>query len=792
MSGQLNEGYFSKSEDNQSLIDGLDLHKLRRVFVKSLPIVLLIIATAVSVAAIAIRYTKDLYESTSVLQIDIKSEAKVLGFKSFEEDINNLAREIEIIKSGLFLEKVAEALNFDVSYYQYGDILFEERYRLSPFEVHQISVAPEMRNRKVDLEIIDEDQFEIKYTVGERQFTDIYSFNDTVATDMLQIVVLPTRNFKESIGNKYFFTINSQASVVKLINKNLKVEPLDFKAKTIEISFKDHNRQKARDIVEAIDTLYLYYTQLEKNKANKQKINFLNEQLSQTEEKLTELENYFENFTIDNKTTNLDANLLRTIQMLEELDSQKYVIQRQLRAFNAMYDHVTKETEFVLDPSNIYFLSPDMKKEQERLNQLCQEKNSLLNSYNENTLAYQKKDQEIIFIKERILQYIQSSKKRLLENLKNLEKSRRNLEADFIELPAKRTEYSKTERYYGLYEDFYLTLMKNKAEFELAQAGTVTDYRILSSASIPQTPISPSKPIYYSIGLVAGLLLSFIFVGVRYLLHNKITTQQDLEQASQAFVLGTVPYHASKEINQSRLVVTKHLKSSISEAFRTIRTNLEFLNGEHKRNVIAITSTVSGEGKTFVATNLAGIIRLLNNRVLLIDLDMRKPRLHEVFDHAHKNKGLSTILIKKHNLEECIQQTEFENLDFLPAGPIPPNPSELVLSSTFTKLMHQLEQQYDVVIVDTPPVGLVTDGIQALKIATMPIYVFRADFSKKTYINNVNHLRKVHKLNNLSLILNSMSNSKVSKYGYGKGYYEDEGPRSGRKLQLKKLLPFRS
>jgi tyrosine-protein kinase Etk/Wzc len=145
MSGQLNEGYFSKSEDNQSLIDGLDLHKLRRVFVKSLPIVLLIIATAVSVAAIAIRYTKDLYESTSVLQIDIKSEAKVLGFKSFEEDINNLAREIEIIKSGLFLEKVAEALNFDVSYYQYGDILFEERYRLSPFEVHQISVAPEMR-----------------------------------------------------------------------------------------------------------------------------------------------------------------------------------------------------------------------------------------------------------------------------------------------------------------------------------------------------------------------------------------------------------------------------------------------------------------------------------------------------------------------------------------------------------------------------------------------------------------------------------------------------------------------
>jgi len=192
---------------------------------------------------------------------------------------------------------------------------------------------------------------------------------------------------------------------------------------------------------------------------------------------------------------------------------------------------------------------------------------------------------------------------------------------------------------------------------------------------------------------------------------------------------------------------------------------------------------VSGEGKTFIAANLGGIISLLNNRVILIDLDMRKPRFHEVFEATDSNKGLSTILIKKHNIDECINKTSLENLDFIPAGPIPPNPSELILSGQFEHLMRYLEQNYDVIIIDTPPVGLVTDGIQALKIATIPIYVVRADFSKKIFIKNINRLIKIHTLKNLSLILNSLKKSSVNKYGYGKGYYEDATSKKKNKIK---------
>ena len=199
------------------------------------------------------------------------------------------------------------------------------------------------------------------------------------------------------------------------------------------------------------------------------------------------------------------------------------------------------------------------------------------------------------------------------------------------------------------------------------------------------------------------------------------------------------------------------------------------MNGHDRKPIIAVTSTVGGEGKTFIAANLGGIISLLNNKVILVDLDMRKPRFHEVFDDTDTSKGLSTILIKKYEVEDCIQKTDLDNLDYIPAGPVPPNPSELILGGQFERLMKYLESKYDVIIIDTPPVGLVTDGIHALKIATIPIYVVRADFSRKSYLKNIERLIKVHKLKNLSLLLNSLRKSPSGSYGYGYGYGQNYG-----------------
>jgi len=783
------ERNFIDSDGGESPMEMLDLGKLRDRIVHNLPLIVVLLLACIAVSYLSIRYTPSLYQSSSVLQIDVKSDAKLLGFKSFDEDINVLAREIEIIKSRLFLNKVAEALNWPVSYYQYGDILFEDRYPLNPFKVSVIQCPPEYYDKPIDLNLLSDTEFSIEIQAFDGSLkSQVFHFHDTIEIENLKIVVAPLLNYAQEIDNRYFFKINSLNGLVNYLDASLTVEPLDFKSQTITVSFKDYNREKASNIVMAIDTLYIYYSQLEQNKANKQRIDFLNLQLKQTEEKLSELETYFENFTIANRTTNLDANLAKTIEILEQLDSQRYATQARLKLCNTLYDKVVMSAEFDLNPSEITSFSGELSGELERLNKLYEEKRVILGSNNENTFAYQKKNEEIEFLKNRLAGSLESARKNLYENLDRLQKRKTQLESDFVSLPGKRTEYTKTERYYTLYEEFYLSLIKNKAEFELAQAGTVTDFRILSSASAPSAHISPNKILYYSIGVVVWVFISFLFISIGYLFDNKITSQQELERISSAFVLGSIPNYSNKILKNSRLVINNNLKSEISEAFRTIRNNLEFLNGHHKKTIISITSTISGEGKTFIAINLGGIISLRGQKVLLLDLDMRKPRFQEVFPDTHTTKGLSTILINKHSVEECIQKTAVENLHYIGAGPIPPNPSELILGGAFERLIEKACETYDTIIIDTPPAGLVTDGIQALKISTLPIYVFRAGHSKKIYLKNVNRIIKVNKIKNLSLILNSVKKSSADSYAYGTNYYEDEKPSNWKKIR--KLIPL--
>src|SRR5690606_37482133 len=253
-------------------------------------------------------------------------------------------------------------------------------------------------------------------------------------------------------------------------------------------------------------------------------------------------------------------------------------------------------------------------------------------------------------------------------------------------------------------------------------------------------PISPQKGLITSSAIIIGLLLSMGIIIIKYLMHNNITSLSEITRLSNASIsiLGMIPKY-KKDIPTSQLLIDKSPKSMISEAFRSLRTNLQFM-GEVDRNAdartVAITSTTSGEGKTFVAINLAGIIAYSGQKVIVIDLDMRKPKIHLGFD-VDNIRGMSTVLIGKSPLMDCIQKSKVDNLDFITAGPIPPNPAELIISSKMKEVLAQLKRDYDVIIIDNPPVGLVTDGIQMVKEADHPIYIFRADFSKKQYVQMV-------------------------------------------------------
>ncbi|GJM28622.1 MAG: tyrosine protein kinase [Cyclobacteriaceae bacterium] len=757
----------------------IDLEKLYTVLAKSWIWILVIIVITNISAYLVIRWTKPVFESYSDLRLNIKNDASVLGLLEVNEEasLNNLSGEIELLKSKLFFDKVIQTLDLDISYYSVGNILEDEKYRSSPFKVRYNLNGGWAYDKYFTVVIENQEQFILSFPNGSNIPDKVCKFGENIETEHISLR-LNLNKPVEQIGEQrlYSFRINSRPSLINYIDENLNVEPLNLTANTIRISFRDHNRFKARDLVNAIDTIYLGYSKETKNKANQQRIAFLDDQLLLTQHKLQDYETYFESFTIRNKTTDVQSDLNTTIKAIAALDSQNVVLQKKLSNLQELQSNLTQK---VGQPESLLQYSgynEDINTTLHQLDELVKERELLKISYNDNTFAVTKVDQQINSLRQQLGNFLSGYEKELKDEGLVIRSKRLTLEQRLRTLPAQGTEFTSNQRNFSLYEEFLLTLMQLKAEFQVAQAGTVTDFVILSAAILPDAPVFPNKLIIYGLGIVSGLIFSFLFVGVRYALHNKITSQSELERITTLPILGVVPRYLKEKLDLSKLIIDKNPKSPVSESLRSIRTNMEFLKVSSAKKIISVTSTVSGEGKTFLAINLGGIISLSKQRVLLVDMDMRRPKIHLAFDNIEVNKGLSTILIQKHSLKECLVRTSLEHLDYLPAGPTPPNPSELIMGPEVDELLDQMKQDYDTIILDTPPVGLVTDGILAMKKADIPVYVIRADYSRKDFVNTLNRLATTNRFNNLSIVLNSVqiTNKKGYGYGYGygKGYYE--------------------
>jgi len=763
--------------------ESIDVEKLSAVFRKNLLwFIIIFFATNLS-AYLFIRYTKDLFESESELKLDIKRDATELGIKPMIEDqnLNIVSGEIEQIKSKLFFSKLIDSLDLSVSYYSAGKVLKDEMYKRSTFRVALSSINKFHYDTPIYFDFVNKNQYSILIdNPGKAKATG--TFGVPLEVDGTMLTIVKTKHFVENDGNDYYFVINSKASLIEYISKNIQVDPLNFNANTIRISFQDYNALKAHEIVNKIDSLYITYSNQQKNLANKQKIDWLNNELAQVETRMGGFEDYFENFTLKNKSSDLTLDLKRTIVAINKVDSQRYELNKKVIEINSLLEEI-QSGKIATANQHYKFLPEYLNKRMEDLSKITHERDQLSLAYNENTFAFRQKEQELKTVQDLLFNQLLEIKKEWLTSLAELSKRKDQLEKEFAGMPDKNTQFTKNQRYYKLYEEFYLSMMQSKAEFEIAQAGSIPDFKILSSATLPIEPISPKRYLILGIGFVAGIVLNFFLLGILYVLNNKITSAKELETGTQIPLLGMIP--VSRHSAESLFHVIDNPKSIVSEAIRTLRTNLEFFNTGTKSKVITITSTISGEGKSFLAMNLGGVLAMSRKKVVLIDLDMRKPKNEKYPAGNDLSKGMSTILIKKNTWTECVTKTSLENFDFIPSGPHPPNPSELLLNGEFTDVIEELRKAYDFVVIDTPPVGLVTDGIMAMKRSDLSIYVFRANYSKKAFMDNLLRVITINKLVHVSTVLNALP---VNDRYYGYGYYED---RTGIKQNWKNLLRIR-
>ncbi len=746
----------------------IDFNKLKIVVRANWIWLISIFLVVNSIAYLVVRYTKNVYESTSVLKLDVKKEASDFGIKSAMEDqsLNLISGEIEIIQSRLFLSRVLDSSSLNVSFYSIGRVLNDELYQSQPFTVQYIAKNQTLFDTPIYFDEISPNDFVLK--INNKGDGINGKYNSRISLEGVDLFLQKNESFMKGDEIGYFFIINSKEALLDYILKNLTAEPLNFNANTVQISFTEHNPTKANTILSKIDTIYLQYSNEQKNLATKQKIDWVSNELVNIETKMEKLENYFENFTLENKTNDLDEDLKHIVSTINVIDSQRFNLTKKISELTSLMNGI-ESGDFFISLAQREVLPAALSQNLETLEQLYLAQEKLKLSYNEITFAYRQKQNEIETIRKNAFQQLSELKEESIKKLRDVNQRKARLESEFASLPDKSTEFSKNLRFYKLYEQFYLSLMQSKSEFEITQAGSIPDFKILSPATLPHEPISPNKMMITGIGLVASIVFMLFLLGMVYLLNNKITSVAEIERIDTVPVLGIVP--ASSYLSDLGLHIADHPKSMVSEAIRTLRTNLDFFSIHTKKKVIAISSTVSGEGKSFIAMNLGGVMALSKKKVILLDLDMRKPKDNIATALEDKTKGVSTVLIKKNSWRECITRTTLEDFDYIPSGPHPPNPSELLMNPEFDVLLEDLKNNYDYVILDTPPVGLVTDGIMAMKKADISIYIFRANYSKKDFLLNLQRIININKFSNITTLLNALPNTGEQSYGYG--YYEE-------------------
>lgn len=761
--------------------DELDIKLFLFIARRSLIYVLLFTGIALAGAFFYLRYTFQIYSASATIQISSNDENvnKILETESIvTEKQTDLDKARELISSPVFLGQVFDELPLKVSYFYEGRILATEQYKESPYSVEAKVTENSIYGVPIYIKFKSKDKFELSYTKPgfpkyEKEFFVSGKVSLPEAELSVKVVNAAKLEFNEGIldQNSYYFIINNPDNIVTTYSSELSIAIINTEAKTVSISLKDRNPVKAYDIVNAIVENYKTYGVEKKQESANSVLEFIDKQLKVVYDTLFKSEIDLDEFKKDNK---VDSSYM---EPLPSVYSRVNEFQNQILTIDLEENLLTEvETSLKDKDIDIYKLIAIIAGSEfegsitgflTSLQELLLKKEKLLYEVTKNSGQIESLNYQIEIEKKLLIESI----KTLQTNLKS-RKAKINTFLDEYENVAfspkdkyNALELSRLQRMYTINEQFYNKLIEKKAEYQISKAGYVSEIVILERSSVPKDPISPRRRLIYFGSILVALLLSMGLILLRYLFFNDITNINDIIKYTDAPILGIIPKY-KKDIPVSQLIVDQKPKSLVAEALRSIRTNLQFISNEPGSKVIAFTSTISGEGKTFVAINLAGVVAFSEKKVIVMDFDLRKPKIHLGFGVENK-KGISTILMGLNDIDSCIQHSIIDHLDFITAGPVPPNPAELMLNQRMPDLVDYLKTKYDYILIDNPPIGIVTDGMKSLLLADYPIYIFKANHSKRVFVQNVDRLISDSRLKKLAIVLNSVE-PQYSGYSYGK------------------------
>lgn len=724
-----------------------------------------------------LRYTKPIYEAQAVLQVIQENKTQqILGEDAVMTNQRSLSEDVELLRSPVLFRKAVQYLSLHTFVYNDGQLLTENLFGFTPFSIitHELKDSS-FCNVKVFISPAENNDFSLHYTFHNKEIQVPARLSKEIRTEQFTITINahnPSIFHDLLKKGSIYFTFNNQSELVKTLQGGLTISIMDENAKTIQLAFRHENRKLAFSIMQSILQSYFAFEKTRKQEENFKTLNFIDTQLDSLSMVLNSSKDSLSNFqrrqnlpSIEFEENDITTNLTQLNSRIMEINEELYAIEYVKQSIN---DQVTRPELFKILPELVgkQSFEGSISRQIDELKQLLETREDLMQDISYESKKVRLTNERIATCVQGIRKSINTIQERLKHEKRLLENQLIAFESRLLGLPEKTSEFNRLKYMEELNRNYFNQFTEKKIEFQLSNAGYSSNNRILSAPDLPESPVSPNRNRTYILGFILAFLIGFGNLLLHYLFYNEITSLQDLKTLlpETTTILGTVPLH-KKKMTYSQVVVIDSPKSRLSESVRNIKSNMNFINKNAK--TIAVSSSVSGEGKTFVILNLAAAYANSGSRCILLDLDLRKPKVHHGFSIENET-GMSQVLSGLISLEEAIQTSEIFNLDFITAGPIPPNPSDLIQSKALQEVIATLKERYDMVFIDNPPIGVVSDGINILTQADIPIYVFMANYSKRAFADQIMNLFNIQKIDKINVILNAVPTG-GGMYGYGYG-----------------------
>ena len=696
---------------------------------------------------------------------------------------------ITILKSRSHNEIVVDSLKYYIDYLKEGRFRMLDIYGNQPFVLELDSLSYNMLNTPIKLAFLDNELVELsavfeddnlslmnfhskkskKFVPEIKTFNEQFNIHDTIETPFCRFKINKKNFLKSLAGQIYFIRFKSFNGTVRKY-QNISVKTLTKGTSIIQLELTGPNKHKIEEYINTTVGV-LDSIQSEQKQAYLVKTKeYIDDVFTTAESYLNTVEKDLGNYKQANKVYDLSIEGQALFTQLSELDLKKQQVVDRLEYYTNLEKYILTNKEINDDipaPVNVTIEDPNIAQNIVELVELSKEKKNLEQTVTTDYPPLKKINDRINITRGVLLENISNMKRVTQINLNNIKNRLSTYTERLNSLPKKEQGLLKMNRDYKVTAINYEYLKQKQYDAGTAIAATVSDVKVLDDAKdIGQGPISPKPVLNYSVAAILSLLFPLLYIILKEVLSNKIVTVEEIEKVYKIPVLGVI----GRAKIDSYLAVFEKPKSTLAESFRALRSNIQFLFKKgSKCKTIIVTSSVSGEGKTLCSVNIASVFAMSDKKAVLIGMDLRKPKLHEDI-HITNEIGLVNYLIGQKEISEVIQKTQVPNLDVITAGPIPPNPSELLISDQTSRLMEQLKEKYDYIIIDTPPVGLVADAIELFKYSDAIIYVIRQNYTQRGMPKMIDDKYKNGEVKNISYVLNDFSIKDSYGYGYAYGY----------------------